>query len=62
MSCHSDPDIELTVECVDGLALLQWNIQNKPTFGFDVNYSFNANLSGGTKVTIIWPLTHHRVS
>ena len=55
MNCCADLDIELTVECVNGLTLLNWRTRNVPIFGFDVNYgcSSNVNCSGGTKVAII---------
>ena len=44
--------MNLTVKCVDGLAMLKWNTQDDPEYFFVVDYGCNstASCSGGEKV------------
>ena len=51
-SCCTHPDIQLTVECVNSSAHLQWKSEERPVFGFGVTYECNSNAScnSGTEV------------
>ena len=63
MNCCANPDMLLTVECVDGLAMLKWNIQKKPKTAYLLKYECNSIASchefdGGEVAIMIYVIFH----
>ena len=63
VNCCANLDMQLTVECVDGLAMLKWNIQKIPMTTFSLKYECNSNAScyefDGEEVAIMMFVTFH---
>lgn len=63
MNCCANLEMQLTVECVDGLAMLKWNIQKEPQTTYLLKYECNSTASchefDGGEVAIIILVTFH---
>ena len=42
MNCCANLEMQLTVECVDGLAMLKWNIQKESRTAYLLKYECNS--------------------